>query len=85
MAQVGPDPGVLTVGRMRADLGDEIEEIAAFGSLAVLQDLEPEGEDGILGDGQDKSEPLSALQGSDVDVLPGIIDLALQPRERGRD
>ena len=52
-SEVELDTGVEAVGRMRADLGDEVVEVPALGGLPPSLDAQEEGEGAILGRGDD--------------------------------
>jgi len=76
--------GVEPVGRMGADLGDEVIEIRAFGGLPFPLDPKEEGISAIPGGRDDQARPAGRIQGPDISVLPGIEDLRGET-DRGRD
>ena len=68
--------GVLAVGRMGPDFGDEKKKIKSVGKLALLGHTNAEGEAAVVVRDEGQARPGGPVQSADVDIFPGIVDFS---------
>jgi hypothetical protein len=74
-AEVEAHPGVEAVRRVRADLGDEVIEVPAFGGFPFQLHPQDEGEGGLGRRGEDEAGPARRVDGAHAGLFPRVEDL----------
>jgi hypothetical protein len=83
--EVEPGPGIEPIGRVGADLGNEVVEVHALGDIRFPLDAQEEGVGALLGGGHDEAGPARGVERPDERIFPGIEDLGGEAAREERE